>query len=118
MKKRTLSLVLVAVFTAVSIFGCFNAFADTYTQRVAVKSYQPSVKTLVHDDDFNDVKINDSAASLDWNGEGRTFHSSYNASWIGNANGYKVSDTDTAVTAALWNYIQLKNTIDSDKKVC
>lgn len=40
MKKRILSLAAVLVFSAVSVFGSFNVFADSgYVQRVALKSY-------------------------------------------------------------------------------
>ena len=115
MKKRILSLAV--VFTLlVSMFAVFNVFADTYTQRVALKSYQPAVRTLIHDDDFNDIPVTGSYASI--KNSDRSYPSDYNAIWIGDADGYEVESGNNALAfSAAWKHIQFNRTSNSDKLV-
>ena len=121
MKKRILSLAAVLVFSAVSVFGSFNVFADSgYVQRVALKPYQPAVKNLVYDDDFNDVKITGALHEFDSNDpECRTTQSEYNISTITKADGYKAeeSSTDVALSFGIWESVRLPKAINSNKLV-
>lgn len=121
MKKRILSLAAVLVFSAVSVFGSFNVFADSgYVQRVALKPYQPAVKNLVYDDDFNDVKITGALHEFDSNNpECRTTQSEYNISTITKADGYKAeeSSTDVALSFGIWESVRLPKAINSNKLV-
>ena len=121
MKKRILSLAAVLVFSAVSVFGSFNVFADSgYVQRVALKPYQPAVKNLVYDDDFNDVKIWGELHEFDSNdSECRTTQSEYNISTVTEADGYKAeeSSTDVALSFGMWKSVRLPKTINSNKLV-
>ncbi len=121
MKKRILSLAAVLVFSAVSVFGSFNVFADSgYVQRVALKPYQPAVKNLVYDDDFNDVKIWEKLHEFNSNDpECRTTQSEYNISTITKADGYKAeeSSTDVALSFGMWESVRLPKAINSNKLV-
>lgn len=121
MKKRILSLAAVLIFSAVSVFGSFNVFADSgYVQRVALKPYQPAVKNLVYDDDFNDVKITGALHEFDSNDpECRTTQSEYNISTITKADGYKAeeSSTDVALSFGIWESVRLPKAINSNKLV-
>lgn len=121
MKKRILSLAAVLVFSAVSVFGSFNVFADSgYVQRVALKPYQPAVKNLVYDDDFNDVKIWGKLHEFNSKDpECRTTQSEYNISTITEADGYKAeeSSTDVALSFDKWKSVRLPKTIKSNKLV-
>lgn len=121
MKKRILSLAAVLVFSAVSVFGSFNVFADSgYVQRVALKPYQPAVKNLVYDDDFNDVKIQGKLHEFDSNDpKCRTTQSEYNISTITKADGYKAgeSSTDVALSFGIWESVRLPKAINSNKLV-
>ena len=121
MKKRILSLAAVLVFSAVSVFGSFNVFADSgYVQRVALKPYQPAVKNLVYDDNFNDVKITGELHEFDSNDpECRTTQSEYNISTITKADGYKAeeSSTDVALSFGIWESVRLPKAINSNKLV-
>ena len=115
MKKRILSLAVILTLL-VSMLTVFNVFADTYTQRVALKSYQPAVKTLIVDDDFNDLKVTGEAHGI--KNEDRSASSEYNAIWIGNGDGYTVSEGNNAVSfASAWQQIQINKTSNSDKLV-
>mgnify|MGYP004526324317 CR=1 FL=1 len=121
MKKRILSLAAVLVFSAVSVFGSFNVFADSgYVQRVALKPYQPAVKNLVYDDDFNDVKITGALHEFDSNDpDCRTTQSEYNISTITKTDGYKAeeSSTDVALSFGKWESVRLPKAINSNKLV-
>lgn len=115
MKRRILSLSVVMIFTAVSIFGCFKVFADdTYIQRVALKSYQPPVKTLLFDEDFDDCS-EDSEGKIT-----RTVESAYNYTGISSSGHTIVADADGGKAMKLGsssNYITFNNTLSSDKIV-
>jgi|GEM_PF-2845305 len=121
MKKRILSLAAVLVYAAVSVFGSSNVFAESnYTQRVALKSYQPAVGNLVYDDDFNDVLITESQHPFDSNDPTcRTTKSDYNVSAITKADGCKVDDAsnNTAVSLEKSAIVYLPKTIKSNKLV-
>lgn len=121
MKKRILSLAAVLVFSAVSVFGSFNVFADSgYVQRVALKPYQPAVKNLVYDDDFNDVKITGELHEFNSNDpECRTTQSEYNISTITKTDGHKAeeSSTDVALSFGIWESVRLPKAINSNKLV-
>lgn len=121
MKKRILSLAAVLVYAAVSVFGSSNVFAESnYTQRVALKPYQPAVGNLVYDDDFNDVLITGEQHDIDSNSlECRTTQSEYNVPTISQADGYKLDDSsaDVSISHATWEFAYLPKAIKSNKLV-
>lgn len=121
MKKRILSLAAVLVYAAVSVFGSSNVFAESnYTQRVALKTYQPAVGNLVYDDDFNDVLVTGAMHEFDSNSpDCRTTQSDYNVSTITKADGCKVDDAsdNTAVSLEKSTVVYLPKTIKSNKLV-
>lgn len=120
MKKRILSLAAVLAYAAVSVFGS-NVFADSgYAQRVKLKSYQPAVKTLVYDDDFNDVLITGEKHEFDSNDSNcRTTVSEYNVPSIAEMDGYKVDESseDVSVSLDMWKTVRLPKAIKSNKLV-
>ncbi|MDD6482967.1 MAG: hypothetical protein PUF72_00095 [Clostridiales bacterium] len=119
MKKRILSLAAVLVFSAVSVFGSSNVFADSgYTQRVALKSYQPAVQTLVYDDDFNDVLVTEASHTIDSTDPTCRSNttSEYNVLKVSTSDGYKTA-TDDAVSMDTWGRVYLPKTIKSNKLV-
>ena len=121
MKKRILSLAAVLVYAAVSVFGSSNVFAESnYTQRVALKTYQPAVGNLVYDDDFNDVTITGTQHPFDSNNpDCRTITSEYNVPTISKTDGYNVNESsdDVAVSLEKSAVVYLPKTIKSNKLV-
>lgn len=105
--KKQLCL-LVAVLLSMSVLGGYRTFAEAYTQRVSLCDFQPDIKTLLYDDDFND-----------YNSDGtRSVKSPYNHGYT-NCKAFE-DDLNGGMAMSLQNssqYIQFEKPLDSKKLI-